>query len=89
MNNTIWYPITKIVERLEKRKWWWSAAAWHLKYINIRVDTRDNCCIVTVEDRDGEVVAKNIDEFNSLMDHLDKKMEGKNLTFDKMRDLDE
>jgi len=45
--------LKEVVNHLYNRKWFWigSAGASRFKYINIRVDTRDNACLLS--DRDG------------------------------------
>lgn len=79
-----WFKFKYVAEQLDNRKWWWGSGASQLKYINIRVDTRDNHCVVTFEDRNGKVFADSLEKFTEIMKALDEKTTS--FTFEDMRD---
>lgn len=68
-----WIPLDHVITRIKNRKWFWSGCASHLKYINVRIDTRDDHAIVL--DRDGKIVARDQEEFDQLFDELDAQAE--------------
>ncbi len=80
-----WMPLARISELLTNRKWFWcfTPDAWDLKYIDIRVDTRDNCCVV--KDRNGKVIAESLAELETLFLKLDA--DTKRSSFQDMRSL--
>lgn len=79
-----WIPLTYVTEKLEKRKWWWGQD-FSMKYLDIRVDTRDNYC--TVWNNKGECIASTKEELDALFDKMDKELHHKTLTFQKMRNM--
>lgn len=67
-----WIPLDYVIAKLKERKFSW-LANWDLKYINIRIDMRDDHCVVL--DRHDKVLAESKEQLDELFKKLDQESE--------------
>lgn len=84
-----WYPLAEVVKLLDEKKWSWPYSP-ETKYIEIRVDTRDNHCLVfagqlnpNVDYDDQEdvktspprrLIAKNLDQLKQFFADVEERI---------------
>lgn len=65
-----WIPLDYIIDKWSKRKFNWLVDP-DTKYISIRIDSRDDRCVITL--RNGHIL-KNQKEFDEWFDACEKKV---------------
>lgn len=65
-----WIPADYLLDKIKNRRFNWLAST-QLKYLDIRIDTRDDHAILL--DRHGKVVATTVEQLDTLFDELNAK----------------